>query len=136
MEKKILPVPCAVITNDAGEIYMQRRHDPESPAHGKWELPGGGLEFGESPDQTVLREVKEETNLDVEIVRLLPKIYTNIWPEAQVLLIAYHCKLLPGSGEAKHQEIEVSEARFFKPEEIDFSNSLPLCKEIIDLLNS
>lgn len=46
-------------------ILLQRRKD------GSWGLPGGWLEPGESPEQTVKREVKEETNLDVHRMQLL-----------------------------------------------------------------
>ncbi|GAC1412301.1 MAG: hypothetical protein NVSMB66_0960 [Candidatus Doudnabacteria bacterium] len=137
MEYKILPVPCAVITNDKGEVYMQLRNDPGSEAHNKWELPGGGMDYGETPEETILREVKEETNLDVQIVRLLPKIFTNTWTKAniQVVLISYHCTILPQSPKPKYQESEVSESKFIKPENFDFENSLKYCKEIIELLN-
>ncbi|RYG46493.1 NUDIX domain-containing protein [bacterium] len=41
------------------------------PSAGSWTLPGGGLEFGEHPEQAVVREVKEETGLDVRTRRLL-----------------------------------------------------------------
>ncbi|MDB4940034.1 MAG: mismatch repair protein MutT [Candidatus Doudnabacteria bacterium] len=136
MEKAIWPVPVGVIVNDAGEVYMQRRHDPESPAHDKWELPGGGMVYGEKPEQTVIREIKEETNLDVEVVRLLPQIFTNVWPNGQVVIIPYQCRLLSASPEPILLAAEVSEYRFLKPEQIDHANSLPYCKEIIELLKS
>lgn len=133
-----MPVPCAVITNDAGEVYMQLRNDPGSDAHNKWELPGGGMDYGETPEETILREVKEETNLDIEIVRLLPKIFTNTWVKAnvQVVLMSYHCRVLPDSAKFNPQISEVFEGRFMKPEEIDKLDCLKFCKEIIELLNT
>ena len=50
----------AIIVNEKGEILMQRRADKDI-----WGLPGGCQELGERFEDTVIREVKEETNLDV-----------------------------------------------------------------------
>ena len=57
----MVPAVTAVVANEAGEILLQRRAD-----NGLWALPGGAVEFGESAGQSVVREVKEETGLDVE----------------------------------------------------------------------
>ncbi len=51
----------AIIINDKGQILLQRRVDND-----KWGLPGGCQEIGETFEETVIREVKEETNLDVK----------------------------------------------------------------------
>jgi ADP-ribose pyrophosphatase YjhB (NUDIX family) len=58
-------VPCvgAVVHDAAGRLLLIRRgHDPH---RGLWSLPGGRIETGESPEQAVVREVREETGLDV-----------------------------------------------------------------------
>ena len=51
----------AVVINDLGELLLQRRTDNDL-----WGLPGGAMNLGESIGQAVVREVKEETCLDVE----------------------------------------------------------------------
>lgn len=51
----------AIIVNENGQILMQARADND-----KWGLPGGCQELGERFEETVIREIKEETNLDVE----------------------------------------------------------------------
>lgn len=56
----------AVVTDDAGRILLQRRADS-----GNWALPGGGMENTESLADSVIREVKEETGLDVEVTGLV-----------------------------------------------------------------
>jgi len=56
----------AVVTDDAGRILLQRRRDS-----GLWALPGGGMEMDDSLPGTAVREVKEETGLDVEITGLV-----------------------------------------------------------------
>ncbi|MGW0082395.1 NUDIX domain-containing protein [Streptomyces sp. NPDC003393] len=56
----------AVVTDEAGRILLQRRRD-----NGLWALPGGGMEMDDSLPGTAVREVKEETGLDVEITGLV-----------------------------------------------------------------
>jgi 8-oxo-dGTP diphosphatase len=53
----------AVVTCD-GKILLEKRKS--EPGKGKWSIPGGLVELGESLEQAVIREVKEETGLDVE----------------------------------------------------------------------
>ena len=53
----------AVIVHE-GKILREKRGN--EPSKGKWSIPGGLVELGESPEQAVIREVKEETCLDVE----------------------------------------------------------------------
>jgi 8-oxo-dGTP diphosphatase len=53
----------AVIVHNDKILLEKRRNDP---GKGKWSIPGGLVELGESLEQTVVREVKEETGLDVE----------------------------------------------------------------------
>ena len=58
-------VPCveAIIKDEAGRLLLiQRGHDPEA---GRWSLPGGRIEPGESDEQAVVREIQEETGLRV-----------------------------------------------------------------------
>ena len=58
----------AVVIRDDNHLLMVRRG--KEPAKGLWSLPGGRLEHGEYIADAVAREVKEETGLDVEVVRL------------------------------------------------------------------
>ncbi|MFD3804956.1 NUDIX domain-containing protein [Streptomyces sp. NPDC058619] len=56
----------AVVTDSEGRILLQRRTDNDL-----WALPGGGMDLGDSLPGTAVREVKEETGLDVEITGLV-----------------------------------------------------------------
>jgi ADP-ribose pyrophosphatase YjhB (NUDIX family) len=67
----------AIIRNGDGEVLLQRRSD-----NGLWGLPGGGVEIGESVSTAIVREVKEETGLVVEVERLVG-VYSD--PSYQVV---------------------------------------------------
>ncbi|MBF6060158.1 NUDIX domain-containing protein [Nocardia terpenica] len=67
----LVPGGSALVVDDQGAILMQRRSDS-----GNWALPGGVMDIGETLEQCVVRETKEETGLDIEITGLLG-IYTD-----------------------------------------------------------
>ena len=65
-EGKIRVGCSAAIINEEGKVLLTRRLD-----NGQWCLPSGGMEAGESPSETVIREVFEETGLHVRVTRLV-----------------------------------------------------------------
>lgn len=67
----VVPSTTAVVVDSEGRIALVHRKD-----NGLWALPGGGMELGESIEDCAVREVKEETGLDVEITGLVG-VYTN-----------------------------------------------------------
>jgi mutator protein MutT len=67
----VVPAASAVVVNEAGELLLQRRSD-----NGQWALPGGTMDLGETLAQTVVREVKEETGIEVEVTGVVG-IYTD-----------------------------------------------------------
>jgi len=67
----IVPSATAIVVNKAGELLMVHKTD-----NNLWALPGGGMDPGESISQTVVRETKEETGMDVEVTGVVG-IYTN-----------------------------------------------------------
>jgi mutator protein MutT len=60
----------------------------------EWELPGGQLEDGESPEECVAREIIEEAGLAVSVVRLLSTWVFEVVPGRRVLIVAYLCELI------------------------------------------
>lgn len=57
-----------------------------------WDLPGGKMEYGEFPQQTVIREVKEETDLDIKVVRQLESWwFFSSTSKHEVVCITYLC---------------------------------------------
>ena len=67
----VVPSVVAFVQNDQGHVLMIQRTD-----NGRWALPGGGHDVGESISDTVIRETREETGIDVEVVDL-SGIYTD-----------------------------------------------------------
>jgi ADP-ribose pyrophosphatase YjhB (NUDIX family) len=62
----LVPAASAIVVDDAGRILLHRRQD-----NNKWALPGGKMEFGETLAGCAVREVKEETGLDVEVTGIV-----------------------------------------------------------------
>lgn len=67
----VVPAVNVIVTNDTGEILLIKRTD-----NGRYALPGGGMDLGESITDAAVRETSEETGLVVDVVRLVG-IYTN-----------------------------------------------------------
>jgi len=77
-----------IIKDEKNRILLCLRNDYDI-----WNLPGGGLEKGETPWQGVIREVKEETGLSVEIVRLIG-VYSK--PNKDEIVFSFECKIIDG----------------------------------------
>ncbi|WP_128102128.1 NUDIX domain-containing protein [Paenibacillus sp. DCT19] len=71
MSRNIIVTGGAIIKDSYGRVLLQRRSD-----YGDWGLPGGGMETGETIEETMIREVKEETGLTVKQYHL-HAIYTG-----------------------------------------------------------
>ena len=99
----------AVIIKD-GKILLEKRKN--EPGKGKWSIPGGLVELGESVEQTVIREVKEETGLDVEKPEHIDVVDNIIRDENgevkyHFVIIDYFVKLKGGTLEAKSDAEEL-----------------------------
>jgi 8-oxo-dGTP diphosphatase len=62
----------AVVRDDAGRLLLIRRAN--APSEGLWSVPGGRVEIGESPAEAAVREVREETGLEVEVGGLMATV--------------------------------------------------------------
>jgi 8-oxo-dGTP diphosphatase len=93
----MIVVAAAVVIVD-GRVLLTRRTEGQHLA-GLWEFPGGKLEAGESPEQTVVRECREECGIEVSVECILDVTHHR-YPEKEVLLLFYRCALV--SGQVRH----------------------------------
>ncbi len=103
---------------DAGRVLLCRRGQP--PYVGYWSLPGGIVELGEPVVEALHREVREETGLKVEILRLA-EVYERIAPDAEgrieyhFTILDYLCRVESGTLKAGDDAADV---RWFAPAEL------------------
>jgi len=75
----------------------------------EWELPGGRLELGERPEQCVVREIREEAGLEVEVDGIVDSWVYPVLPDRQVLIVTYRCTELddvaPITVSAEHRDV-------------------------------
>jgi ADP-ribose pyrophosphatase YjhB (NUDIX family) len=71
----------AICLDDAGRLLLCRLA-PIEVESGAWTLPGGGVEFGEHPDDACLRELREETGLEGEIERV-EGVFSHVYPHSR-----------------------------------------------------
>ncbi len=103
------PAPCVgVICLRGDEVLLIRRGNP--PRQGEWSLPGGRIEPGERAAEAALRELREETGVEAEIVGLVD-VVDGVFPEAQrhYVLIDYAAEWRSGEPVAGD---DATEARF------------------------
>ncbi len=96
-------IACSAIIEHGGEYLMARRRDI-----GWWNLPGGGLEAGETVEQGLAREVREEIGVAVRIVRLVG-VYSK--PQKSEVVLTFLCKLADETPPTTSDE--VSEVGWF-----------------------
>lgn len=91
----VLVAACALIDPD-GRVLIAERPPGKSMA-GLWEFPGGKIEAGERPEETVIRELKEELGIDVKEPCLAPFTFaSHTYPDFQLLMPLYVCRRWEG----------------------------------------
>ena len=113
----------AVVRGDRGRILLVRLAADEVEA-GAWTLPGGGVEFGEHPDATVLRELEEETGLTGRIDDILG-IFSRVYPRsraaagADLHFVGFLYRVAVTGGELRDEVGGSSDgAAWFPPDEL------------------
>jgi len=110
----------ALIFDDQGRILLGRRRDIDW-----WNLPGGGMEKGETVDEALYREVLEETGLEVEVERLVG-VYSK--PQKQEVVLTFRCRIIGGTLQPTE---EIRESRYFPPNALP-GNTLPKHRQRVE----
>lgn len=111
---QILPAVAAAVFNDSGEILLQKRADVN-----QWCILSGHVEFGETVEQAILREVKEETNVEGRISRFIgiyssPASQTYHYQDRSVQYITSYFEVqLQHDLDLDFSNQETKELRFF-----------------------
>jgi mutator protein MutT len=117
-----------VIYNDQGQILIDRRL-PDGFLGGFWEFPGGKIEPGETVEQCIEREIKEELGIDIQVKEHLITVnhdYSNL----RITLTVHACYHLEGEP----QTIECAEIKWVTLQEIDQYSFPQANSTIIDYL--
>lgn len=113
----------AIFSLDGGILLVQRAIEP---SYGKWVFPGGYVDRGEALEAAAIREVKEESGLDVRLTRLLG-VYSS--PGNPVIVIAYAGEVTGGSLRIDEEGLD---ARAFRPAEIPWDQlAFPTTSQVI-----
>ncbi len=126
---------CHALVRSGDRVLLVRRARP--PLEGYWGLPGGGVELGETVEDAVVREVKEETGLDVNVRRYLG--YKDAIERDGAGRVRWHyvihffeAAVPEGAGLTPTPSDDAAEARWFTPEEL---HDLP-CTDSVALVLS
>ena len=96
----VLVAACALIDTD-GRVLLAERPAGKSMA-GLWEFPGGKVETGERPEQTLIRELKEELDINVHESCLAPLTFSShAYAEFHLLMPLYVCRTWEGEVAAR-----------------------------------
>ncbi|MFZ4632187.1 MAG: NUDIX hydrolase [Patescibacteria group bacterium] len=130
-------VVLGLIKNNNGEYLISQRFDPDfGDAHLKWDLPGGTNEFGESLEETLKREVVEETGLIVDVLDMMPHSVSKVWKssngDVHVILVCYHCVMI--SGELNTEDKKINDLKWVKPSDIYSFELLSTTKQFLEKL--
>lgn len=134
--KKIEIIVLAVIKRK-DKFLLTYRVEPEGKpksVYVGWQLPGGKLEFGEKPQDSLKREIKEEVGFEINIIRLLSKIFSDVRTtkngQWQGIFIPYLCEMQNPQNKIVLNK-EASKYGWFSLNEVKSLKTLPLDYEII-----
>ena len=101
----MIDVVAAVIQNEEGKILIAQRNLKKSQG-GLWEFPGGKIEPNETKEKAIIREIKEEMDIDIETKKFIDQKVFN-YPDKDINLIAIECKQIKGDIKLnEHEDIK------------------------------
>jgi ADP-ribose pyrophosphatase YjhB (NUDIX family) len=132
-DRLVKHVACYALLVRDGRMLLCRLSTGSSA--GRWTLPGGGLEFGEHPEETVRREVREETGFqvdDLELVDIWSVVTEHEEAKWHILHFLYRAAIV-GGAQANEQHGSTDRCEWFSPDEACSLHLVPLAARGIDL---
>lgn len=132
-KRLLLVVACALVDPD-GRVLLAQRPQGKQFA-GLWEFPGGKVEPGETPEETLVRELKEELGIETKVACLAPLTFaSHAYDDFTLLMPLYVCRRFWGTP----QPLEAQALKWVKPRQMrDYPMppaDAPLIPFLIDLL--
>ena len=123
---KTIRVAAAVIREEDRVFAAQRGY---GRAKDGWEFPGGKIEPGETPEQALVREIREELGAEITVGEKLTQVEWD-YPDFHLSMGCYWCAAAPGSLILREHEA----ARWLRPDELDTVDWLPADREAVAAL--
>lgn len=120
---KTIKVAAAIIMHDNMIFATQRGYGEFKDG---WEFPGGKLEPGESPQDALVREIREELDTEIEVGQLFDTVEYD-YPAFHLSMDCFLCKVVSGNLVLKEHEA----AKWLKGEELDSVAWLPADKDLV-----
>lgn len=128
----MMDVVCGVIGNGEG-LYLACQRPAGKHLGGLWEFPGGKVDPGESPEAALVRELREELAVDVELGASLTPV---VWDYAgkTIRLLPFHCTIIGGELQAlEHQDLRWCAPAHFGS--LDWAEAdIPILGEILQIV--
>ena len=134
MPQSLILVVAAALVDADGRVLIAQRPEGKSMA-GLWEFPGGKIEADESPDDALIRELREELGIAVKQACLAPFTFaSHSYPNFHLLMPLYVCRRWEGIPEPRHH----AALKWVRPKDMkDYpmpAADLPLIPMLRDLL--
>lgn len=122
-----------IIFDRSGKVLLTQRDEVGSThSHLKWQFPGGGIEFGEHPLDTLRREVMEETGIEILTLTEQPIVHSHIFQPENIHALVMGFPSIYKSGKIDvNKDKNTGDAKWFSFEEINAIPHLPEVKNMI-----
>lgn len=113
-------ITACVFLHEDGKVLIGKRSSNKSFLPGKWELPGGHVEFGETIEQCLKRELQEEFNIDIVLDKPYSE-YTYVMNDGKdhVIEVLYFVQMRGPNQKIKINKNEIEEYKWISRDEVD-----------------
>jgi 8-oxo-dGTP diphosphatase len=127
---KTIHVTAAVIIENNRILCVQRNENKFDYISKKWEFPGGKVEENETPEETIVREIKEELNLHIKVRDFLIQV-DHKYPDFHLIMDTFLCEIIDGTIQLS-EHIDMKWLNVRELNELDWAAAdIPIVKELI-----